>query len=175
MRKLRNYCTYYSIPVAAWGLACLGKLEVPSSTSTHSNLTAMNCSAGMSGAQQPRVTSERSRRSSILRPFIERYMAAARSFFQWFWEQVNERSSEIVAELNDKATEVKLWYDEHNLRPDWLFKGDGTPPADWNGRLERAKRRSARYAHGTQGFRVCAVDSQGTVKPSMSDWEPLPR
>jgi hypothetical protein len=101
-------------------------------------------------------------------------MAGARVFFQWFWEQVNARSAEIVAELNAKAMEVKVWYDEHDLRPDWLFKGDGLPPPDWNGRLERAKRRRLRYDHGTQGFRVSVADDQGTIELGPSDWDPLP-
>jgi hypothetical protein len=108
-------------------------------------------------------------------PIIERYMAGARVFFQWFWEQVNARSSEIAAELTAKAMEVNLWYDEHDLRPDWLFKGDGLPPPNWNGRLERAKRRRVRYEHGTQGFRVSVVDPHGTVEVALTDWDPLPR
>jgi hypothetical protein len=88
---------------------------------------------------------------------------------------VNARSSDIVAELNAKATEVKLWYDEHDIQPDWLFKGDGLPPLDWNGRLERAKRRRLRYQHGTQGFRVSVIDTQGTIELGRNDWEPLPK
>jgi hypothetical protein len=175
MRKLRNYCTHYSIPLPGMGTRMSWEAGGP--------VIRVN-TLQLDRDELLRWDEWRSTATAYLRaqpekfdfaPIIERYMAAARSFFQWFWEQVNERSSEIVAELNDKATEVKLWYDEHNLRPDWLFKGDGTPPTDWNGRLERAKRRRTRYAHGTQGFRVCTVDSQGTVKPSVSDWEPLPR
>jgi hypothetical protein len=26
-----------------------------------------------------------------------------------------------------KGMEVKLWYNEHDLQPDWLFKGAGLP------------------------------------------------
>jgi hypothetical protein len=84
---------------------------------------------------------------------------------------VNARSADLVAELNAKGMEVKLWYDEHDLRPDWLIKGDGLPPSDWNGRLERAKRRHVRYEHGTQGFRV---DTEGTIELAPIDWHPLP-
>ena len=94
-------------------------------------------------------------------PIIERYMAGVRTFYRWFWEQFNERSSEVVAELNAKAMEVQLWYSEHDLRSDWLFEGDGTPPSDWNGHLERAKRRRLRYQHGSQGFRISVIDAVG--------------
>jgi hypothetical protein len=55
------------------------------------------------------------------------------------------------------------------------FKDDGLPPPDWNGRLERAKRRHARYKHGTQGFRVSVADGQGTVELGPTDWDPLPK
>jgi hypothetical protein len=175
MQKLRNYCTHYSIPVPGLG-------------------TRMSWEAG---GPVIRVNTLQLDRDELLRwdewraaatayllaqpekfdfaPIIERYMSAARAFFQWFWEQVNERSSEIVAELNEKATEVKLWYDEHDLRPDWLFRGDGLPPPDWNGRLERAKRRHARYRHGTQGFRVSVIDTRGTIELGPTDWDPLPK
>ena len=49
-------------------------------------------------------------------------MASARVFFQWFWKEVNNRSTEQINELNAKAMEVKLWWDENNLQPDWLWK-----------------------------------------------------
>jgi hypothetical protein len=175
MQKLRNYCTHYSIPVPGLG----------------------NRMSWEAGAPVIRVNTLQLDRDELLRwdewraaataylraqpekfdftPIVERYMSGARVFFQWFWEQVNERSSEIVAELDGKAMEVKLWYDEHDLRPDWLFKGDGLPPPDWNGRLERAKRRHARYKHGTQGFRVSVADGQGTVELGPTDWDPLPK
>lgn len=174
MQKLRNYCTHYSIPVPGLG-------------------TSMSWDAG---GPMLRVNTLQLDRDELLRwdewraaamaylraqperfdfaPIIERYMAGVRVFYQWFWEQVNARSADLVAELNAKGMEVKLWYDEHDLRPDWLIKGDGLPPSDWNGRLERAKRRHVRYEHGTQGFRVSIVDTEGTIELAPIDWHPLP-
>jgi hypothetical protein len=108
-------------------------------------------------------------------PIIERYQSSARAFFQWFWEEVNKRSTEQINELNEKATEVKLWWDENNLQPDWLFSGNGEPPPGWSGKRERAKRRIIRYQHGTNGYRVSVVDALGVIDVGVSDWAPLPR
>lgn len=175
MQKLRNYCTHYSIPVPGLGTRMSWEaggpvLRVNTLQLDRDELLRWDewraAASGYLRAQPERFD---------FAPIIERYMAGARVFFQWFWEQVNARSSDIVAELNAKATEVKLWYDEHDIQPDWLFKGDGLPPLDWNGRLERAKRRRLRYQHGTQGFRVSVIDTQGTIELGRNDWEPLPK
>ena len=175
MQKLRNYCTHYSIPVPELGTSMSWEAGGP---------VIMTNTLRLDRDELLRWGEWRSAATAYLRaqperfdfaPIIGRYMSAAREFFQWFWEQLNERSAAIVTELNEKALEFKFWYDEHNLTPDWVMKGDGSPPADWNGRLERAKRRQLRYAHGTQGFRVCTADSAGLIEVSSSDWEPFPR
>lgn len=175
MQKLRNYCTHYAIPVPGLG-------------------TTMSWQGG---GPVVRVNTLQLDRDALLRwdewraaataylenqpprfdfaPIVERYQASARVFFQWFWDEVNARSVEQIDELNAKAGEVQLWWDEHNLVPDWVYEGDGMPPPGWSGRRERAKRRASRYQHGTQGFRISTVDSQGVIAIGSTDWEPLPR
>ena len=174
MQKLRNYCTHYSIPVPGLGTSMSGEAGGP--------MLRVN-TLQLDRDELLRWDEWRAAAMAYLRaqperfdfaPIIERYMAGVRVFYQWFWEQVNARSADLVAELNAKGMEVKLWYDEHDLRPDWLIKGDGLPPSDWNGRLERAKRRHVRYEHGTQGFRVSIVDTEGTIELAPIDWHPLP-
>lgn len=175
MQKLRNYCTHYSIPVP--GLSTSMSWEAGGPVLRVNTLQ-------LDRDELLRWDEWRSAATEYLRAqperfdfalIIERYMAGTRVFFQWFWEEVNARSSDLAAELNAKAVEVKFWYDEHDLRPDWLYKGDGLPPPDWNGRLERARRRIARFEHGTQGFRVSAVDSSGTINLGPTDWDSLPK
>jgi hypothetical protein len=145
MQKLWNYCTHYSIPVPGLGTSMSGEAGGP--------MLRVN-TLQLDRDELLRWDEWRAAAMAYLRaqperfdfaPIIERYMAGVRVFYQWFWEQVNARSADLVAELNAKGMEVKLWYDEHDLRPDWLIKGDGLPPSDWNGRLERAKRRHVRY------------------------------
>lgn len=175
MQKLRNYCTHYSIPVPGLGTSMSWRAGSP---------VVMTNTLRLDRDDLLRWDEWRAAATAYLRaqparfdfaPIISRYMSGARKFFQWFWEQVHELSADIVNELNDKALEFKFWYDEHNLNPDWLMKGDGMPPPDWNGRLEIAKRRQLRYAYGTKGFRLCTVDANGEIVVAESDWEPLPR
>jgi hypothetical protein len=174
MQKLRNYCTHYSIPVPGLGTRMSWEAGGP--------VLRVN-TLQLDREELLRWDEWRAAATAYLRaqperfdfaPIIERYMAGVRLFYQWFWEQVNARSAHLVSELNAKGMEVKLWYDEHDLRPDWLFKGDGLPPPDWNGRLERARRRRARYQHGAQGFRVSVIDGEGTIEVGSTNWDPLP-
>jgi hypothetical protein len=175
MQKLRNYCTHYSIPVPGLGTSMSWQaggpvVRVNTLQLDRDELLRWDewraAATAYLRAQSPRFD---------FAPIIERYMAGVRVFYQWFWEQVNARSAYLTTELDAKATEVQFWYDEHNLRPDWLFKGDGVQPSDWNGRRERAMRRLARFQHGTQGFRVSVVDGSGSIELGSTDWLPLPR
>jgi hypothetical protein len=175
MTKLRNCCTHYSIPVPGlgttmgWeqgsGLYRVNTLQLDRDALLRWDGWGASAKAYLRN-QTPRFD---------FAPIIERYMASARVFFQWFWEEVNKRSTERIKELNAKAMEVKLWWDENNLQPDWLLKGDGVPPPGWSGRRERAKRRIARYRHGTQGFRVSVINAEGVIDLGMTDWDPLLR
>jgi hypothetical protein len=175
MQKLRNYCTHYSIPVPGLGTKMSWEQGTPV---VRVNTLQLDRDALLRWAEW-RASATTYLQSQPPRfdfaPIVERYQASARVFFQWFWEEVNKRSADLIAELNAKAKEVQFWWDENNLQPDWLFKGDGVPPRDWSGRRERAKRRITRYEHGTQGFRVSVVDAQGTIDLVATDWEPLPR
>jgi hypothetical protein len=163
MQNLRNYCTHYSIPVPGLGTTMS---RVQGAPVTRVNTLQLDRDAllrwdGWRSAATAYLQNQPSRFD--LAPIIERYQSSARAFFQWFWEEVNKRSTEQINELNMKATEVKFWWDENNLQPDWLFSGTGQPPPGWSGRRERAKRRVIRYQHGTSGYRVSVVDPQGII------------
>ena len=109
-------------------------------------------------------------------PIIERYVNAAGQFAAWFWAEINGRSTALIDEITTKATELKLWRDENVGTPDWVDRGESGPPPGWNGRLWRAGQRKVRYGHGTRGFRVWTVDTEGLIVLSKEDdWTPLPR
>jgi hypothetical protein len=175
MQKLRNYCTHYSIPVPGLGTKMSWHQGGP--------VTVVNTLQldrdGLLRWDEWRAAAKTYLRNQPQRfdfaPIVERYMASARVFFEWFWDEVNRRSAEIRDELEAKGVEVQLWWDENNLNPDWLYKGDGMRPPGWSGRRERAKRRIARYRNGTQGFRVSVIDSEGIVELGATDWDALPR
>jgi hypothetical protein len=175
MQKLRNYCTHYAIPVPGLGTSMSWEQGGPV---IRVNTLQLDRDALLRW-EEWRAAATTYLRNQPQRfdfaPIIERYQASARVFFQWFWEEVNKRSAAQVTELNDKAREVQLWWDENNLAPDWLLTGDGFPPPGWSGRRERAKRRVARYAHGTQGFRVSTIATESAIELGETDWEPLPR
>ncbi|KUI27213.1 hypothetical protein AU196_01365 [Mycobacterium sp. IS-1742] len=175
MQKLRNYCTHYAIPVPGLGttMSWQGGGPVIRLNTLQLDRDALlrwdewrSAATAYLKKQPPRFD---------FAPIIERYQASARAFFQWFWDEVNARSVEELAELNAKAKEVQLWWDERNLAPYWVYEGNGRPPPGWNGRRERAKRRAARYQHGTQGFRVSTVDTGGVIELGITDWDVLPR
>jgi hypothetical protein len=175
MQKLRNYCTHYSIPVPGLGTSMSWEQGGPTIRVNTLQLDRDRLLRWDSWGAVAKAYLLQQPEQFDFAPIIERYMTSATVFFAWFWGEVNDRSTELKDELHAKGTEVQLWWEEHNLNPDWLYKGDGRPPPDWSGRRERAKRRIKRYRHGTNGFRVCAVDSRGIVEVGATDWESLPR
>jgi hypothetical protein len=175
MQKLRNYCTHYSIPVPGLGTSMSWEQGGPTIRVNTLRLDRDGLLRWDNWGAVAKPYLQQQPQQFDFAPIIERYMASAKVFFQWFWGEVNERSTELKDELHAKGTEVQLWWEEHNLNPDWLFKGDGLPPPDWNGRRERARRRIKRYRHGTNGFRISAVDPEGVVELGPTDWDSLPR
>lgn len=73
-------------------------------------------------------------------PIIERYMAGVRTFYRWFWEQFNERSSEVVAELNAKAMEVSALVERTRLAIRLAFRRrrHTTLRLEWSSRTRKA-------------------------------------
>jgi hypothetical protein len=107
-------------------------------------------------------------------PIVERYVNAANRFAAWFWREINDRSASLRAELNTKATELKLWHDENVGAPDWLERGEREAPPGWSGRRWKLGLRQDRYAEGTRGFRVWAIDPAGLIVLERNDdWTPL--
>jgi hypothetical protein len=99
----------------------------------------------------------------------------AGQFAAWFWTEINTRSTELIDELTTKGMELMLWYEENAGIPDWMERGEPSPPG-WDAILDRAQRRKARYEHGTRGFRVFAADADGVIVLEKNDgWTPLPR
>jgi hypothetical protein len=174
MSKLRNYCTHYSIPLpqlsTTWtfergvGSAIVNTLQLD-----RDKLLRWDSWGGPAKAfltAQPEYFD--------LAPIVQRYVSAANEFAQWFWTEINDRSVTLRDELHTKSTELRLWHDENVAPPDWVERGELEAPPGWNGRQWKLGLRKDRYAVGTRGFRLWAVDMAGLIVLERDDdWTPL--
>lgn len=177
MTKLRNYATHYSIPLPNLGTTFRWEQGMPAVEQRNTLQLDRDKLLRWDSWTSPAKTFLQSQPEHFdLVPVIERYVNAANAFAAWFWNEIHARSGEIVSELNTKATELHLWQHAEVGPPDWVTNGDPGPPADWNGKLWRARKRQARYEHGSRGFRVWEVNLDGSVDLIVDDgWPPLPR
>jgi hypothetical protein len=176
MTKLRNYCTHYSIPLPNLGTTMTWEQGMPAVLQVNTLQLVRDKLLRWDGWTAPaKQYLDQQADNFDLAPIIERYVNAAGKFASWFWAEINARSAELIDEITTKATELKLWQDEHVGIPDWLEQGDHEPPPGWNGIRWRTGLREARYRNGTRGFRVWEVDINGTIVLAKDDdWTPLP-
>ena len=94
-------------------------------------------------------------------PIIERSMAGVRTFYRWFWEQVNERSSEVVAELNAKAMEVSALVERTRLAIRLAFRRrrHTTLRLEWSSRTRKAA--TTPIPTWVARFRISVIDAVG--------------
>lgn len=175
MGKLRNYCTHYSIPVPSLGTKLSWERGMPAVAQVNTLQLKRDKLLQWQNWTKPAKTFLGAQGEYFdLAPIVERYVSSARQFANWFWAEINLRSWVLIDELNTKATELSLWYRENVGSPDWFERGDRKPPPGWNGKRWRLGLRRDRYAGGTRGFRLWAVDSGGTVVLEKSDdWTAL--
>ncbi|WP_431818296.1 hypothetical protein [Gordonia jacobaea] len=172
--KLRNYCTHYAIPLPRLG-----------TTISHSQ-----------GGPVIQVNTLQLDRDRLLRwdgwgepakrylglqpdkfdlaPTIERYMAATRKFYEWFWNEVNQRNRAIRDEMQQKSEELYLWYEECDFTPEWIRNGLDTAPPGWRAGRDRAERRAMRFAKGTRGYVTHTVTRDGVIEMREDPWWPFP-
>ncbi|MET8423898.1 hypothetical protein [Nocardia sp. NPDC004860] len=179
MVKLRNYCTHYSVPLPALGTTIKWENGGPVIHVNTLQLDRDKLLRWDSWGAAAKAYLERQDAHFDLAPIIESYMKSVRKFYEWFWTEIDTRSEAQKDELRARATELQLWHDENNVRPDWLTAGQ-EQPANWNRvgrrvmRHLRAQKRIERYAHGTRGFSVSTVNSDGEIVFIRDDWSPLP-
>lgn len=180
MVKLRNYCTHYSVPLPSLGTTIRwengGPVVQVNTLQLDRDLLLRWDKWGA-----PAKTYLGGQEASFdLAPIIESYMKSVREFYEWFWGEIDQRSSLIQDELRTRATETQLWRDENDPRPEWLTSGR-EPPSDWNRtgprvmRRMRAEKRIERYQVGTRGYAVSVIDAEGVISLVADDWPPLPR
>jgi hypothetical protein len=176
MSKLRNYWTHYSILLATLGTNLSWEQGMPVVQVNTLQLERDKLLRWNSWTAPAKGFLQQQEAHFDLAPVIERYVNAAGEFAKWFWAEINARSAKLIYEISRKAMEFKLWEDEHLGTPDWVDRGESSPPPGWNGRLWRAGLREARYMKGTEGFRLWQVDIEGAVVLAKDDdWTPLPR
>lgn len=179
MVKLRNYCTHYSVPLPQLGTTIrwedggpvlhINTLQLDRNLLLRWDKWGAVAKAYLTGQDE----------KFDLGPIIESYMSSVREFYEWFWGEIDKRSSYLKEELHQKARELQLWYDENNPRPDWLTSGC-EPPPDWNRKASRvmrqmrARKRIERFAYGTRGFAVSNVNANGEIVFVRDEWSPLP-
>ncbi|WP_280416479.1 hypothetical protein [Nocardia carnea] len=105
---------------------------------------------------------------------LEEYSTAARIFYEWFWQQIEEEVRVDVEVFLRKSNELGLWLAEHYVKPDWSDNGDLLPGSL---RRNRARTRLARSNHGTCGWhRQLMVDDRGiaSISHSGDPWDSFP-
>lgn len=114
MGKLRNYCTHYSIPLPNLGTTIRWEQGMPGVEQVNTLQLERDKLLRWNGWTRPakRFLEEQAEDFDLV-PIIERYVNAAGQFAQWFWGEINRRSASLIDEMNAKATELKLWYDEN--------------------------------------------------------------
>lgn len=173
--KLRNYSTHYSIPLPNLGTTIRWEQGMPAVEQVNTLQLERDKLLRWGGWTKPakRFLKEQQEHFDLV-PIIERYVNAAGRFAQWFWSEINLRSVALIDELNTKATELKLWYDENVGSPGWFERGDRRPPPGWNGKQWKLGLRRDRYMLGTRGFRLWVVDNAGVIALEKDDdWTPL--
>ncbi|WP_418002723.1 hypothetical protein ACNO8X_22100 [Mycobacterium sp. PDNC021] len=175
MTKLRNYCTHYSIPVPSLGAQLSWSQAVPGTVLVNTLQLDRDKLLRWSGWTAPgKAYLKKLPQYFDLAPTIERYVNAAGLFASWFWEQINELSQELIDELTIKGAELMAWYQENVGMPDWFRQSGGEAPPCWNGRRWKLGLRRDRFALGTRGFRLWAVDGHGVVTLEKDDaWTPF--
>ena len=174
MSKLRNYCTHYSIPLPQLGTtytwerggedSVVNTLQLDKDKLLRWDGWGAPAKDFLSG--QPQLFD--------LAPIVDRYVTAANEFAEWFWLEINDRSAALRDEHNTKLAELGLWHEENVGAPAWVERGELEPPPGWSGRQWKLGMRMVRYATGTRGFRVWAVDTAGVVGLDKDDdWTPL--
>ncbi|MBO0852402.1 MAG: hypothetical protein J2P18_01380 [Nocardia sp.] len=180
MVKLRNYCTHYAVPLPALGTTIKWENGGPAIHVNTLQLDRDKLLRWDKWGAGAKTYLERQNKRFDLAPIIESYMKSVRKFYEWFWTEIDTRSEAQKDELRAKAIELQLWHDENDVRPDWFTAGH-EPPANWKQvgrhvmRHLRAQKRIERYAHGTRGFSVSSIKSDGEIVFVRDDWTPLPR
>lgn len=177
MSKLRNYCTHYCVPLPELSTTIKWEQGMPAVLQVNTLQLERNKLLRWGGWTGPaKRYLEQQSENFDLAPVVERYVNAAGQFAAWFWTEINSRSAALIDEITSKATELKLWHDENVGMPEWFDRGEREPPPGWNGKLWRAGQRRDRYAHGTRGFRLWEVGSDGAMAlVKDDDWTMLPR
>ncbi|QTI67478.1 hypothetical protein [Gordonia polyisoprenivorans] len=172
--KLRNYCTHYAIPLPGLGTSISHSwggpvIQVNTLQLDRDRLLRWSGWGGSAksylGAQPDKFD---------LAPIIERYMAATRTFYEWFWNEVNERNRSIRDELQEKAKELFLWHQECNYMPDWFHEGRESGPPGWSAARDLAHLRAERFAYGTRGYVAHIVTRDGVIEMREDPWWPFP-
>ena len=174
MNKLRNYCTQYSIPLPELGTTMRREQGMPGVEQVNTLQLDRDKLLRWNGwTQSAKRYLEGQEEHFNLVPIIERYVNAAGEFAQWFWLEINQRSLMLIDEMNTKAMELKLWYDERVGHPDWFRRGEPQAPPGWSWKRWQLGMRKDRLVSGTRGFQVWAVDPAGTiVLEKDDDWTP---
>jgi len=172
--RLRNYCTHYAIPLPGMGTSISWSQGGPV---VHLNTLRLNRDKLLHwkdwGGPAKRYLSTQPEKFDLA-PIIERYMAATRVFYAWYWEDINDRNRAIRDEMLQKAKELSLWHEEHNYVPDWVREGRDSAPLGWRARRDRGEKRATRFAHGTRGYTTHAVALNGTIELSSDPWWAFP-
>lgn len=172
--KLRNYCTHYAIPLPGLGtqISWSGGGPVIQLNTLQLDRNKLLRWSGWGGPAKRYLSAQPN--EFDLAPIIERYIAATRKFYGWFWTEANERNRAIRDEMQQKVQELLLWHEECGFTPDWFRQGLDSPPPGWRAKRDRAERRAKRFAHGTRGYVVHIVASNGDVVITEDPWWPFP-
>jgi hypothetical protein len=175
MSKLRNYSTHYSIPVPSLGTKLSWGQDMPAVAQLNTlQLKRDKLLQWQSWTKPAKTFLEAQDEFFDLAPIIDRYVNAAGRFASWFWQEINRLSQELIDELTTKGAELMAWYQENVGMPDWFRQPGGEAPPGWNGRKWKLGLRRDRFALGTRGFRLWAVDGDGVVMLEKDDaWTPL--
>ncbi len=168
--RLRNYCTHYSVLVPNLRTAITFGDGIDVQRSNHLNLDR-DALLRWDGWGAPAEEFLRKQNEQIdFPPIVDSFIGSTQRFFHWFWNRINELSTDLIDERNARVTEVRLWWEEYQPSSDWELRNDEPTPLG-RSRRERALQRRKRYEHGFRGYRLIDVDPNGIANVGDTDWK----
>lgn len=171
---LRNCTVHHSVPMVSLASKWSWGANRPFQQANTAALkrTELDKFSGWSSASKRFLKSEEGDIDFL--PLLRKYSQRSRLFFQWFWDQVEDKVRTEMEEYRRKSTEFGLWLAEENALPDFDNDGGGGNPIPGTIRRNRARARLERAAFGTTNWGTTAVDREGVAIVAPSDWQPLP-
>jgi hypothetical protein len=109
-------------------------------------------------------------------PAIENYSVAVREFFQWFWDTISRALAPELQDAQSSGKELHLLQEEQKTLRNWMMARPPAPESAMRTELRRRRviAQQTRWAHGSRGWRVFAVNPRGSTEQINEDPWGLP-